>query len=63
MDELFTAGRDYVWYDGRDDLLSKCEYFLTHEKDRTEIAHNGHATISSAHTYEIRLQQILESVF
>lgn len=63
MDEFFTAGQDYVWYDGKDDLLSKCEYFLTHEKDRTEIAHNGHAAISSAHTYEIRLQQMLESVF
>ena len=63
MDEFFTAGQDYVWYDGKDDLLSKCEYFLTHEKDSTEIAHNGHAAISSAHTYEIRLQQMLESVF
>lgn len=63
MDELFVANQDYVWYDGEDDLITKCEYYLTHEKDRTEIAHNGHAAISSAHTYELRLQQMLESVF
>lgn len=38
MNEYFGNGVDYIMYDGEDDLIDKCRYFLTHKDVRTEIA-------------------------
>lgn len=41
MDEYFENGTDHVMYDGNDDLINKCRYYLEHENERMEIATNG----------------------
>ncbi|MCM1467027.1 MAG: DUF3880 domain-containing protein [Alistipes sp.] len=59
----FKIGEDLEAYESFDDLMGKCEYYLSHEKDRREIAHNGFEKVKKYHTYDIRLTQILETAF
>lgn len=46
MDEYFENGTDYVMYDGNDDLINKCRYYLEHEDERMEIAASGNKSAS-----------------
>jgi spore maturation protein CgeB len=62
FDGLFTAGEDYVYYVDDDDLLAKADYYLTHEKERQEIAENGHRKVVSGNTYGHRLRAMLDTM-
>ena len=59
LSECFTIGEDLDIYTSPDDLLSKCEYYLSHEKERIEIAENGYQKVLNHYTYEKQLQKIL----
>ena len=63
LPEHFNIGEDLDAYSSLDDLVAKCEYYLTHEKDRIEIAHNGFEKVKKYHTYDIRLTQMLKIAF
>jgi len=58
--DYFVPGEDYDYFDGEDDLLSKIEYYLSHDKIRNEIAQNAFHKIQSEHTYMHRLDTMLE---
>lgn len=58
--EYFTEGEDYSYYTDSEDMLDKAEYYLTHEKERIEIAQNGRQKIKAYHTYKHRVDTILE---
>lgn len=58
--DYFTPDEDFVFFDGTDDLISKIEYYLSHEKERKEIAQNGFQKITNCHTYEHRVRIMLE---
>lgn len=62
MEFFFTAGEDYVYYESKEDLLQKIDYYLTHESERKEIAENAREKIAAAHTFEVRLREILDVV-
>lgn len=63
LPEHFNIGEDLEAYTSLDDLISKCEYYLSHDKERREIAHNGFEKVKKYHTYDIRLTQMLEIAF
>lgn len=63
LPEHFLIGEDLDAYTSYDDLAAKCEYYLSHENDRKEIAHNGFEKIKKFHTYDTRLAQMLELAF
>lgn len=63
LPELFNIGEDLEAYSSEDELLTKIEYYLSHETDRKEIADNGYNKIKKFHTYEIRLSQMLKTAF
>jgi spore maturation protein CgeB len=50
-------------YGSEEELLQKTEYYLTHEKDRKEIAHNGAQTVRKYHNYPKRLLDMLSLAF
>lgn len=58
--DFFVPEEDFVYYDGIEDLLNKTEYYLSHEKERCEIAKNGFQKIASQHTFENRADTMLE---
>lgn len=61
--ELFVPGEDLIVYENAEDLSEKCSYYLSHESERKEIAHNGFQKVVSQHTYQIRLEQMLRLSF
>ncbi len=63
LPEHFNIGEDLEAYTSLDDLMGKCEYYLLHDKERREIAHNGFEKVKKYHTYDIRLTQMLEIAF
>ncbi len=56
--EFFVPGEDYVYYDSYDDLLVKAEYYLSHDKEREEIAQSGFNKVKQSHSYEARIDQM-----
>ena len=62
FEEHFTAGEDYDYYGSNEELLEKVEYYLSHEKERAEIAHNGYEKVKQYHTYRKRLEEMMEIV-
>lgn len=59
----FVPGEDCVLYESIDDCVDKCRYYLSHEKEREQIAANGYGRICENHTYETRLEEIFNAVF
>lgn len=57
--DCFIPGEDFVYYDGTDDLLYKIEYYLSHDKERREIARNGFEKVLQSHTFEHRVAEML----
>lgn len=58
--DFFENGKDYVYYESHDDLLRKTEYYLNHEDERAQIARNGHEKAVKFHSYEKRIEFILD---
>lgn len=60
--DLFEVDREIVTYEDDSDLLHKIEYFLSHEEERSRIAHAGSARAQKEHTYLHRAQVILDRI-
>lgn len=63
LTNYFVPGTDLEYYTSEDDLLSKVEYYLAHEKDRQEIAHNGLQKMIQFHNYPERLLQMISLAY
>ncbi len=61
--DYFVPGEDFVYYENREDLLDKIDYYLDHEEERRIIAKNGHDKIAAEHTYRHRVREMLEAVW
>lgn len=60
--DFFIPGEDFDYYSSYGDLMEKAEYYLTHEKERKEIARNGYEKIKQFHSYKNRLDVILSII-
>nr|WP_315103324.1 DUF3880 domain-containing protein [uncultured Catonella sp.] len=58
--DYFTPGEDFDFYDNEESLLTKIDYYLSHDKERCEIARNAHEKVKADHTYEARLRLMIE---
>lgn len=56
----FVPGEDFDYYESKEDLLTKIDYYLTHEEERAKIAGNGHEKVAKSHTYRHRVRELLE---
>lgn len=57
--DCYVADEDFVYYESKNDLLDKINYYLNHEDERTEIAANGFQKTAAHHTYHHRIEEIL----
>lgn len=60
---LLPPGEYLDSYGSFEELDEKVHYYLTHEKERKEIAYNGYEYVKAHHTYPIRLAQMLQLAF
>ena len=56
----FVPGEDFVYYESKEDLLQKIDYYLAHEEEREAIARNGHDKVAAGHTFRHRVREILD---
>nr|MCR4674478.1 DUF3880 domain-containing protein [Lachnospiraceae bacterium] len=59
----FVPGEDFVYYENKEDMLDKIEYYLSHEKERLEIANNGYEKVKQYFSLEDVLQRMLDITF
>lgn len=57
--QYFEPNEDFVYYNDYEDLLEKAEYYLSHEKERREIAENGCNKVRTEHTMQKRIAVML----
>ncbi len=62
LPEYFVPDEDFVYYSDYQDLLAKVDYYLHHDKERQEIAMNGCRKVRTQHTYENRIQTMLDII-
>ena len=60
--DCYVDGEDYVSFGSKEDMFSKIEYYLSHEKERNEIAANGLKRTKEDHSYEARAEEMLKSL-
>lgn len=57
--DYFVRGEDFVYYESKEDLLDKTDYYLNHESERAAIARNGHDRVAAGHTFRHRVREML----
>ena len=62
IDDLFEIGKEIEVFHNLNELKEKVDYYLTHEKERLQIAMAGYQKICSKHTYKHRINQILNTI-
>ncbi len=60
--EYFVDGEEVVMYTSLQDAVMKCEYYLTHDKERRQIAKKGYQKVKEAFSYRARMEQLLRSI-
>lgn len=63
ISEYFIPGTDLETYSSMEELRDKVNYYLTHEKERCEIAQNGYDKVKKEHTFISRMNDILYIAF
>lgn len=58
--EYFEAGRELVIYEDIPDLVSKVQYYLTHEDERLRIAKNGYEKVNRDFTFKDKIEKMLK---
>ena len=60
--DLFEIGKDIEVFRNLDELLEKCAYYLSHEKERLTIAMNGYKKVRDSFSYQHQLQKMISIV-
>lgn len=60
--EWFNDGVDIVLYDSIDDLRSKIVYYLQHRDEAKRIGASGYLKVKERHTFESRINELIEIV-
>lgn len=61
--DYFIPGTELDYYTCDEELIEKTAYYLAHDKERTEIAHNGLECTKKYHTYPARLLEMISLAF
>lgn len=57
--DFFMPGEDFAYYESKEDLLYKIDYYLAHEEERMAVAKSGHDKIAAGHTFRDRVREML----
>ena len=60
---FFEPDKDFVYYEDEKDLVDKCRFYLEHEYERLQITRNGYEKVKEFFSYEVLLQNILDTIF
>lgn len=60
--ELFREDEEIVMFRTPEELVEKVKYYLTHDKEREQIAIRGYKKVLESYTYEKKLKRLMEWV-
>lgn len=60
LHELFEIGKEIETYTSAEELAEKIKYYLAHEDERKKIAQAGQARTLKDHTFEKRMQELVD---
>lgn len=60
IERYFTDDEDLAMYTSLDELMDKAQYYLTHEKERVEIAQNGHKRMQENFELKDKIAELLQ---
>lgn len=63
LSEYFEIGHDLEAFSGEEELLDKIGYYLSHDKERQQIARNGYEKARERDCLEMRMRQMLKLAF
>lgn len=58
--DFFVPDKDFVYFDCKEDMIAKVDYYLKHDDEREKIAISGYEKVKKEHTYEKRMKTIIE---
>ncbi len=60
LSEYFENSEELVWFEDKEDLMDKIDFYLAHDKERQRIAEKGNLKVQQCFTYEKLLPKIFE---
>jgi len=60
LSDIFVPGKEVVAYSTVDEAVEKINYYLTHEKERIEIANAGQQRTLTDYNYQKTVKKMLE---
>ncbi|SCW34671.1 spore maturation protein CgeB [Lachnospiraceae bacterium C10] len=61
--ELFVPGEDLAVYTSLDEMLGLCEYYLSHEAERADMARSGYEKLKANYTYIHQLERLMTTAY
>jgi spore maturation protein CgeB len=61
LEAFYSAEKEIAVFDGLNDLVEKVRHYLDRPDERDRIAEAGFKRTACEHTYEVRLQQVLDA--
>ena len=61
--EFFEPGVEFDYYGSMEEMIEKTAYYLDHEQERKEIAHNGFEKVKEYYNYPRRLAELMELAY
>lgn len=61
--EWYKPGKEIIIYASFNDLVKQLRYYLSHDKEREDIARNAYIRTLRSYTYEKRFKQMINIVF
>ena len=62
IEEIFVPDEEIVTFSTEDEMIDKIRYYLPREDIRKKIALKGQERVLKEHTYQIRVQQLLNTI-
>lgn len=61
--EHFVPGEEFDYYESKEDMMTKIDYYLSHEKERAQIAENGYRKAKELYNYHTCFAQMFRKAF
>jgi spore maturation protein CgeB len=62
LNKFFIPDKEIITYHSPQELVNKVQYYLSHQKIRSRIAKAGQARTLRDHTYNIRMQELVNII-
>lgn len=62
LEDMFVIGKEIEAFRNIEELIEKCTYYLSHEKERLTIAMNGYKKVRDSFSYQHQLQKMISIV-